>query len=406
MKRKLAILFFLSISLTLFSAAQAAKPATAGKSNTNEERLYADGTRAINEARWADAEAAFDQVVEQHGQRAEGALYWKAYAENKAGQSSKALATCVELRRAFPKSRWLDECGALEIEIRSKSGQPVQPHSEHDEELKLLALNALMQQDEARALPIIQQILTGNGPDKIKERALFVLAQSGSKQAQDVLGQIARGQTNPTLQVKAIQMIAAMQGRRGADILADIYQHSSDERVKKSVLHSYIISGSADKLMDAAQHETNPELARTAVHALGAVGATNELLTVYRNTTSAQTKAAVLDGLIASGRKGADSLASIATSEQDASLRRKAIQNLGVAGGPAVAPSLLATYQKNSDPETRKAAVEALFLAGAAHDLVELAKAEKDPAMKQMIVQRLSLMHSKEASDYMLELLK
>ena len=46
----------------------------------------------------------------------------------------------------------VNECGALEIEIRGKSDDPLPPQAEQDEELKLLALNSLMQQDEvARA---------------------------------------------------------------------------------------------------------------------------------------------------------------------------------------------------------------------------------------------------------------
>ena len=52
-----------------------------------------------------------------------------------------------------------------------------------------------------------------------------------------------------------------------------------------------------------------------------------------------------------------------------------------------------------------KAAAQALFLAGDSHDLIELARAEKDPAAKQSLVQQLSIMHNKEASDYMLEIL-
>src|ERR1700712_1114695 len=128
-------------------------------SPAKDDGLYADGTRAINESRWADAADLFDKVVQQHGERAEGALYWKAYAENKEGQAARALETCAQLRRTYPKSRWINECGALDIEIRGKSGHPVQPQGESDEDLKLLALNALMQQDESHALPAIQQIL-------------------------------------------------------------------------------------------------------------------------------------------------------------------------------------------------------------------------------------------------------
>lgn len=37
---------------------------------------------------------------------ADGALYWKAYAENKVGQRADALSTLVELQKSYPKSRW------------------------------------------------------------------------------------------------------------------------------------------------------------------------------------------------------------------------------------------------------------------------------------------------------------
>ena len=57
-------------------------------------------------------------------------------------------------------------------------------------------------------------------------------------------------------------------------------------------------------------------------------------------------------------------------------------------------------YKKNADAETKKAVAQALFLAGDSHDLVELARGEKDPAVKQSLVQQLSLMHNKEATDY------
>jgi len=370
-----------------------------------DSSLYADGTKAIDEGRWSDAVDLFSKAAQQGGDRAEGALYWKAYAENKEGQPARALETCAQLRRTHPKSNWLDECSALEIEIRGKSGHPVQPQAEQDEDLKLLALNAIMQQDESRAMPAIQQILNGNSSDKLKEKALFVLSQSNSKQAQDLIGQIARGQSNPALQVRAIRMLS-IRGNQSADLLADIYQHSTNEAVKKAILQSYLVSGSPDKLVEAAHNESNPELAKTAVHTLGAMGATTQLQTLYNETKNHEIKADIISGLIAAGPKGAEVLGSIATTEQDPDLRRRAIRNLGISGGQASAPKLVATYQNNADPETKKAAVEALFLANDAHDLVTLAKAEKDPALKQKIVQQLSIMHDQEATAYMLELLK
>ncbi|HMH11599.1 MAG TPA: HEAT repeat domain-containing protein [Edaphobacter sp.] len=385
--------------------AQPAPVAAEAAAQARDNSLYADGTTAINEGRWADAANLFSKVAQQGGDHVEGALYWKAYAENKEGQPARALDTCAQLRRTHPKSNWLDECGALEIEIRGKSGHPVQPQAEQDEDLKLLALNAIMQQDESRAIPAIQQILNGNNSDKLKERALFVLSQSNSKQAQDLIGQIARGQSNPNLQVKAIHMLS-IRGKQSVDLLADIYQHSTNDAVKKAILQSYLVTGSPDKLVDAARNESNPQLAKAAVQSLGAMGATTQLQTLYTETKSREIKDYIVSGLIAAGPKGAEVLGAIATSEQDPDLRRKAIRNLGIAGGSAAAPKLVSTYQNNSDPETKRAAVEALFLAGDAHDLVTLAKAEKDPTLKQHIVQQLSLMKNQEATAYMLEILK
>jgi len=370
----------------------------------DDASLYADGTRAVNESRWHDAIGLFSKVEQLHGEHAEGALYWKAYAENKDGQSATALSTCGDLRQRYPKSRWVEECGALEIEIRGKSGDPVSPQIEPDENLKLLAINALMQQDQAQAVPILKKILNGNQSEELKSRALFVLAQSSTPEAQAVISQIAHGQSGPALQIRAIRMLATT-GKRSGDTLADIYQHTNDSEVKRVVLQSYLVSGDSARLLAAARQESNPDLVRTAVHTLGAMGAGADLLSLYHATNSEQTKADIINGLIASGHNGVEPLTDIAGSEQNPDLRRKAIRNLGIAGGSSVAPALVATYQKNSDTDTKKAAAKALFLANDAHDLVSLARAEKDPEMKQYLVQQLSIMHSSEATEYMLEIL-
>jgi HEAT repeat protein len=372
---------------------------------TDDASLYADGTRAINESRWSDAAGLFDRVAQMHGEHAEGALYWKAYAENKEGQPANALSTCGELRKKYPNSRWLDECGALEIEIRGKSGHPVSPQAEPDENLKLLALNALMQQDQAQAVPILQKILSGNQSEELKSRALFVLAQSHSPQAEALMNQIAQGQSGPALQMKAIRMLAAAEGKSAGDTLAAIYQHSSDTQVKRVILQSYLITGDSSKLLEVARHETNPELVKAAIRTLGPMNAGQELLTLYRATSNVQTKAEIINSLIPSGHNGISPLTEIAQSEQDPDLRRKAIRNLGIAGGMSVAPALVATYQKNTDVETKRAAAQALFLANDAPDLVTLARSEKDVEMKQYLVSQLSLMHNQEATKYMLEIL-
>jgi len=152
-------------------------------------KLCADGTRAIDQGRWADAVRIFSQVAGQHGDHADGALYWKAYAENKLGQSKASQNSCAELRTGYPKSRWLDDCGALEVEIRAKSGKPVEIDPAQSDDVKLLALNLLLRQNEPLAMVEIQEILKGDSSEKLKKEAEFIL---GNHYSDTTYAQIVR----------------------------------------------------------------------------------------------------------------------------------------------------------------------------------------------------------------------
>lgn len=373
--------------------------------DTHEDQLYSEATKAINEGRWSDAEPLLDQIFNVHGRRSDAALYWKAYVKTKEGRSSDAIEACANLRQNYPQSTWLKDCSALAIEIRGKSGSPVQPQAEQDDELKLLALSSIMQGGNSNALPILQQILEGPHSERLKERALFVLAQDQTKQARDLLGQIVRGEKDPNLQVKAIRLLAAAQGSTSAETLGNLYGRSSDTAVKKAVLDAYLVMNEPEKLVQAAQHESDAQLARHAVSELGAMGAVSRLSEIYKATSSKDLKLAIVNAYAAAGSKGADALAAIASNEQDSDLRRHAIRNMGVSGGPSAIPEILAIYSKSKDEESKKAAIDALFVAGDAHDLVALARNEKDPAERRNIVGKLAVMQSKEATDYMLEIL-
>jgi hypothetical protein len=152
-------------------------PACHADSGTNDTSLYNEGMRAINEAHWVDAESIFTTVAGQHTEHAEGALYWKAYAEKMQGHTKSALETCSVLNHAFPASSWNHDCTALAIEMGAESSKPLDPQDLKDDDLRLLALNVLMQQNESGALAQIQEILNGDFSERLKKEALFILDQ-------------------------------------------------------------------------------------------------------------------------------------------------------------------------------------------------------------------------------------
>src|SRR5438093_5800994 len=139
------------------------------------------------------------------GRKADAGLYWKAYALNKAGRAADALATIAQLRKSAPHSKWLNDARALEMEIRQRSGQRTSPETEDDEDLKLMALNGLLNTDAERALPMLEKFLNGRSSAKLRERALFVLTQSNSARARDIVVRIANGRQSPELQETAIR---------------------------------------------------------------------------------------------------------------------------------------------------------------------------------------------------------
>src|SRR5262249_46339636 len=156
----------------------------------------------------------------------------KAYALNKLNRRDEAQTAIADLRKNYASSRWLEDASALELQIRQAGGQNVSPESESDEDLKLLALNGLMQSDPDRALPLIENLLKSTQSPRLKKQAVFVLSQNNSARAQTLLEQIARGgNNNPDLQLTAISYLSARGRTRSSDVLWEIYNSSNDTAV-------------------------------------------------------------------------------------------------------------------------------------------------------------------------------
>ena len=376
----------------------------AGDDNqTAEQSVYARGTAALDRGEFDAAAAAFAEAAALKGDRADGALYWSAYAHNKRGRRAEALKAIAELRTAYPKSRWVRDARALEVEIRQASGQSA-VSANGDEELKLMALNGLMQADPDRALPLVEQMLTTSQSDKVRDRALFVLAQSGSPKAREVLVRMARASQDEDTQTRAIRYLGLFGGADSRQALVDIYKSSPNPRARKAVLGAFMVAGDRARLLEVARTETSPELKREAIHQIGVSGGRDELWQLYQQESSAEAKDAIINALFIGG--AADRLSELALKETDPRLRREAIQKLGLTGAERSAATLKQLYASEKDPAIKKTILNAFFIQGNAATLVEIARAEQDPQLKREAVQKLSLMRSKEATDYMMELLK
>jgi HEAT repeat protein len=369
-----------------------------------ETRAYEQARELMDQAKYDRAVERFTEVASMKAARADAALYWKAWSQNKAGQRADALTTLSALERDYAKSRYLTQARQLEAEMRRESGQPARPDSESDDDLKLLAINALLDSNADQAIPFLQKLLEGTASPKLKSRALFVLAQSNSPKAREVLKGIAKGNAMPELQNKAIDYLGQVGGGESRAALAEIYAASSDVDVKRRILRAFMVGGEKARLLTAAQTEQNPELRGEAVQQLGVMGAHDELWQIYQKETAVDVKKRIIQAMFVGG--DVTRLLGLAKTEKDPELRRTAVRNLGVMDSKRTSDALVEIYNTEKDPAIRKAAIQGLFQQSNAAALVDLARKEQDPSMKKDLVQKLSVMGGNPAATaYMMELL-
>jgi hypothetical protein len=195
-----------------------------------------------------------------------------------------------------------------------------------------------------------------------------------------------------------------MGGPDNRQLLADVYKSSNDPAVKRSILRSFMTANDRERLFAAAKTETDPGLRGEAIRQLGVLHASSELAQLYQTETSIDLKKAILQSMFVGG--DADKLIELAKTEKDPELRKTAIRNLGLMKRANATETLTGIYASDASIDVKKAVINALFLQNNATGLVTLARAEKNADLKKDIVSKLSNMKSKEATDYLMELLK
>lgn len=370
----------------------------------SDDGMYQNGLRDIENHQYDQALSEFNMVVSRAGVRAEGALYWKAYVLNKLGHGADAQAAIDTLRKTYPSSHWLDDAKALELEVKQSKG-PVSPESETDDDIKVLALNGLMQSDPEKALPQVENLLKGPHSPKLKRQALYVIAENNTPKAQQMLEQIARG-GNPDLQVRAIQFMSEKRNPNTPKILLEIYTSTSDPAVKRAILDSFSNNRDKDRILTILKSERDGNMRRQAIDRLGDVDGQPELWQIYQSETTTEGKMAVLEAMHRNGN--IDKLVEVARTDKDPKVRQRAIEVIASQESGSPTSALVSLYSSEQDERVKSTIIDHLSgRRGDCKPLVDVARSEKDIKMKMRLVERLSNMTRScpAASDYLTEIL-
>jgi HEAT repeat protein len=368
--------------------------------------IYRGGLDALQQRQYDRAISSFDRVIAQKGERADAALYWKAFAQFKLARTEDALASIAQLRRDYAQSRYVGDAKVLEADVRKMAGQPVNPASVDDDEIKLLAIQGISKSDQA--VPLLEGVLSATNSLNVKKRALYVLALSDDARAHPVLMRYAKGAGNPDLQVEAIRYLASRRDSSTTPVeLRDIYDSTQDTNVKLAVIDAYRTFGDKGALIRiSGERATTRDLRRSAISRLNGLADAQDVMSLYQQEADP-----VLRGQLVSvlgSMSAIDQLTTIAKTDKDQNVRTRAIRLLGSQRTDRATEILVGLYGSEQDKDVRRAVVQALGSQDNADALVSLARKETDPDLRRELVRRISELaqHSKVAADYLVEQLK
>ena len=167
------------------------------------------------------------------------------------------------------------------------------------------------------------------------------------------------------------------------------------------------IAGDAETLIQLARTEQNPELRLEIIESLGLVGgdsAVGALRDLYSSETDLEVKKSILESFFLAG--DADTLwrlAAIGTGSRVAQCGHREAWASSV-GRIRRCPQAL--WESETDPEVKKAILEAFFLQNNTQALIDIVRSEQDKELRNEALEYLSLIGSDEAVDFLLEALE
>jgi HEAT repeat protein len=412
------------------------------------DSLYRLAREALSRGDYKRAAEVFHSIPDRYPQSAYTtsgqALYYEAFALYRSGDLNAARERLNQLKARFPAmaksdgaslltrvcgelAKRGDESCAMSIDSTARGGSDIatragsqgrncSPDADEDSDDRIAALNALLQMDAERAMPILQQVLARRDPCSValRRKAVFLVSQKRTDQTANILMSVARSDPDQETREQAVFWLSQVPGSTG--LLEEILKGSGDENIKEKALFSLSQQSeprAQQALRDFATRETeNSDLREKAIFWLGqnhSKDNTEFLRTLYSRITNEDLKEKILFSL--SQQKGAGNeqwLMNIAVNpKEDIELRKKALFWAGQSG--LAISEIAQLYDRMSDSEMREAIIFALSQRQsdrtAIDKLFDIAKNEKDPELRKKAIFWLGQSHDPRVQQFLLDLI-
>ena len=428
-------------------------PGTWAKADSADS-LYRLAHEALSRGNYKRAAEVFHRIPERYPRSAYvgQALYYEAYSLYRSGGDddlSTARERLNQLKQRFPAiakkdgatlltrvcgelAKRGDESCAASIGSTAEGGNDVtggdtrtipgqrgrncDPDADEDNDDRIAALNALLQMDADRAIPILQKVLARRDACSValRRKAVFLVSQKRTPETANILMNVARSDPDPEVREQAVFWLSQVPGSTG--LLEEILKGNADENIKDKALFALSQQNeprAQQILRDFASRESESEdLRDKAIFLLGQRRSTENtefLRNLYSRIKNQDLKDKIMFSL--SQQRGAGNeqwIMNIALNpNEDIELRKKA---LFLAGQMGIAiPELSRLYDRMNDTDMREAIIFALSQRqrdpAAMDKLFDIAKNEKNAELRKKAIFWLGQSRDPRVQQFLMDLI-
>jgi TolA-binding protein len=331
------------------------------------DSLYRAARKALDDGSYQRAADLFQRIVDTYpdSRYTPDALYWRAFALYRRGGTDDlhdALDALAQQEREHPAAATHGDAGALATRIRgelARRGDRVAAESvsatarnaeqacpSDDDDIRVAALNAVMQMDADQALPILRKVLARRDrcSEPLRKKAIFIVAQQGRDDGANILLDVVRNDPSADVRGQAVFWLGQVQGDRAVSLLDSILEHATDDEIQQKAIFALSQHDSPkarEVLRDLIQRpNTSEEVKSRAIFALGHFSGRSDDMTylrdLYPKLTSERLKEQVIQS-VAQGNSAESRqwLTNIALDDhENIDLRKKALFWGGQNGAP------------------------------------------------------------------------
>ena len=462
--------FLLLAGALLLASAPNAGAASAAPDTTGPRRawlrddpadsVYRAAREALSASRWRDAANLFGQIGRRYpgSGYAPDALYWRAFALYRLGGSGDLSAARESLRQQeqkYPQAATRGDAQALATQVsaalarlgdanaaasvaQTASGATAGGDGREgrvgregrgrrgdggcrdndDDGVRAVALNAVLQMDADRAIPLLRKVLARRdaGSECLRRRAVFLVSQHQSPETESILLNAARNDPDREVRGQAVFWLSQAGGESAVTALDSIVRQSPDTELQEKAIFALSQQESPKALAalrSYAERTDVPEENREkAIFWIGQRdGAENGtyLRSLYAKLTAEPLKEKALFAL--SQRKEPENqrfLLDVARNENEKlEMRKRALFWAGQSG--ASLTDLDALYGSLRNPEMKEQVVFVLSQRSdpaAVDRLIQIARTEKDTELRKKAIFWLGQSHDPRAAAFLGELLE